>query len=348
MKDNFAKLGKGRFSLREIPRFGPILILILIALPIASSSSKFYLSILFSMFLYAGVSVAWNLIAGYGGQVSFGHAAFFGLGAYTSTLLFTKFGISPWIGILAGGFISCLFATMIGVPCFRLRGLFFALSTMAFGLAVETAVINLPKLTKGSIGLFILFKPGVKNLMFESAVAYAYVALAFLLLTVFITWLIERSKLGYQLVAVREDEEAAKMLGVPTTLVKQIVFNISVFLTSTAGVLFAQYYLFIDPTSVFTWLIVQKAMLFTIIGGMGTLWGPVVGTLLLMPLLEVIRLIFGEAVGFYLLLYGIILILGIIFMPMGIMGILASRFKRTKARPNMISSDSVQTVLEDR
>jgi branched-chain amino acid transport system permease protein len=308
-------------------KFGPFLTLILLALPLVFKGNDYYLAIIFTLFLYGGACVAWNLLAGYGGQVSFGHAAFFGLGAYTSTLLYRHFGISPWIGIFGGGFVCCLLATIIGLLCFRLRGLFFALATLAFGLAIETAVINLPKLTNGSIGLYILFKPSVKNLMFESGVTYAYVALGYMLLTVLVTWLIERSKIGYQLVAVREDEEAAKMVGVNTTVVKLIAFNISAFFTSTAGVLFAQNHLFIDPTSVFSWLIVQKMLLYTLIGGMGTLWGPVVGTLLMTPLLETIRLTFGEAVGFYLLLYGLILIVVVIFVPYGIMGILTSKLK---------------------
>lgn len=281
--------------------------------------SKFYLHILILIFLYAAASGGWNIIGGYAGQMSLGHAAFFGIGAYTSTLLFLHFGVTPWLGLWAGGLVSAFVAAIIGYACFRLRGDYFALATIAFAEVVRIVAIWWRDLTGGSMGILIPFKPGWAYMMFREKEVYYYLGLFLMAMVTLITYLIEKSRFGYYLRAIREDEDAAEALGVNAFKCKLKAVAISAFITGVCGVYYAQYVLFIEPEGVLALHLSIQLVLIAVIGGLGTVWGPVMGAFLVVPLSELLRGWLGGAMmGLNLFLYGIVLILVVTFMPNGL------------------------------
>ncbi len=292
-------------------------------------TTPYYVHVLIFVLLYIGLSSAWNLMGGFAGQLSLGHAGFFGIGAYTSTLLFLQFGLSPWIGMLVGVLLAAAAGAAIGYPCFRLKGPFFALATLAFGEVLRIVAIAWVDLTQGSNGLSIPFRPGLKNMMWQGKTAFFYVILVYALVAVGITWKIERSRLGCYLVALREDESAARMLGIDTTKYKLCATLISAALTAVGGVFYAQYIGFIEPYIVFDVNQSVQFALIGIIGGIGTVIGPVFGAFIMIPLTEVLRGLFGGAArGFHLVLYGLILIAVVMLIPQGLAQELRERYGR--------------------
>ena len=171
--------------------------------------NPFYQDLMIMVFFWATLALAWNLLGGFAGQISLGHAAFFGIGAYTSTILYLTFGISPWIGMIAGAGISVVVALALGYPCFRLTSHFFALATLAFGEVLRLLASYWRDLTNGGVGLLIPFDPGIANFIFEDKIVYAYIMLAMLFCILIITYLFSRSRFGYRLIALREDQDAA-------------------------------------------------------------------------------------------------------------------------------------------
>src|ERR1700726_2730772 len=258
-----------------------VLIVGLLALPLVVKSS-FAIDISIRVLLFSFIGTAWNLIGGYAKQLSLGHAAYFGLGAYTSTILQIRFGISPWIGILAGGVVAMLASLPIGALCFRLRGPYFGIATIATAQVLMLLFLKFRDFAWGAEGTTI---PNLGNsplmMQFDSKAAYYYLALALLAIGLVITWLIERSWIGYYLVAVGEDEDAAEAVGVDTTKIKRHIYLISAFLTELGGTFYIHYIYFIDPNTAFSFNVSVEAALVSIVGGIGTLWGPVVGTVLL-------------------------------------------------------------------
>lgn len=279
----------------------------------------FYSHILIMIFLHAAAAASWNLIGGYAGQLSLGHAAFYGIGAYTSTLLFVQWGISPWLGMLVGGGVAAVVAGLVSFPCFKLRGPFFTLATIAFGEVVRILAIYFRGLTRGAIGITIPFRPGIENLMFHGKMAYCYFALVIMLAIFLVSYAIEKSRLGYYLVALREDEDAAQALGVNTTLCKLIAMMFSAFFTAICGTFAAQYVLFIEPISEFS---IDRSVLFaliSIIGGIGTAAGPIIGSFILTPLQEFLRAwLGGQYQGLHIFIYGCILIAVVMLLPEGV------------------------------
>ncbi len=301
-------------------------------------TDKFYLHLLTMMLFYAAVSSAWNIVGGFAGQLSLGHAAFFGIGAYTSTLLFIDLGISPWIGMLIGAALATLVSGAIGYPSFRLRGPFFTLVTIAFAEVLRILTIYAHDLTKGSIGISVPFRPAVGNFIFRQFSAYAYVAVAFLAITVLVSLWIENSRLGYYLAALREDEDAAQALGIDTARYKLVAVLVSAFLTALAGTFYAQYIFYIEPFQTFSLDFSVLLAMMAIIGGVGTVWGPVAGAFLVTPLQEVLQAKLGGALqGLHLVIYGTVLILVVILLPQGIVPSLAGwgrrAFGQREARP---------------
>ncbi len=290
---------------------------------------KFYLHVLIMMLFYAAASSAWNIIGGFGGQLSLGHAAFFGIGAYTSTLLFIDFGISPWIGMLAGAGISMVIAAIIGYPAFRLRGPFFTLVTIAFAVVLRILAVSAQDITKGSIGLSVPFRPSPQNFIFRDLSTYAFVALGFMVIMILVSLWIERSRIGYYLAAIRENEEAAQALGVNTTRYKLIALLVSACFTSLAGTFYAQYIAYIEPYGIFALDFSVLLAMMAIIGGMGTVWGPVAGAFIVTPLGEFLRATLGgELQGLYLVIYGTVLILIVILLPSGVVPSIVERLNR--------------------
>ena len=270
---------------------------------------------------FACLGMAWNIIGGYAAQVSWCHSSFVAIGAYTSYILFNSFGISPWIGIFAGMAISALAALLIGGISFRLRGPFFTLSTIAFAEILRVWLLYKKELTQGANGLVITFKEqSFVNLMFRKDSAFYYILLVLLIVYIFITWLVENSRAVYSLRAIKVDEDAAESLGIRTSRVKMTAFVISAVMTSAIGTIYAFFLSYIDPASVSSMDMATKIGTMAIVGGAGTLYGPLLGALVLIPLSELANVLLGSS-GSGMLLYGATMIIVIIFRPGGIISL---------------------------
>ena len=288
--------------------------------------------ILFSVVL----SQAWNLLGGFAGQFSLGHAAFFGLAAYTSTLAFIWYGISPWLGMFAGAGLAVASSLLIGSLCFRLRGPFFSLITIAFGEALRLVFLNWGSLTGGPVGLLVpLMRDSPWDFQFQSRQPYYYVILCMALGVVYAAYRIRNSQLGLCFIAIREDEDAAESLGINAFRYKLIALAISVFFTALAGTFYAQYILYLHPDSVMSLNFSIEIALPAIVGGMGTIWGPIIGSILLTPLSELTRAILGGSyAGVYLIMHGAILVLIVLFMPNGVAHAITTRIHPAKNTRN--------------
>jgi branched-chain amino acid transport system permease protein len=304
------------------------LALMLVALPLVVSSA-FAVDIFIRVLLFAFIGVAWNLLGGYAKQLSLGHAAYFGLGAYTSTLLLIRFGVSPWIGILAGGVVATLASLPIGALCFRLRGPYFAIATIGTAQTLMLLFLKLRTFAWGAEGTTIPYHGNAPLMMqFDAKAAYYYLALAMLALALAITGWVERSRMGYYLVAVGEDQDAAEAIGVNVPRIKRDIYMVSAFLTGLAGTFYVQYIYFIDPATAFNFNVSVEAALVSIVGGIGTVWGPVVGTALLEPTSALVQSWLGGAHGgVQLTLYAVILIVVILWRPDGLLGALTQAYR---------------------
>lgn len=291
-------------------------------------SSDYYLDILIMILLWVSLAEAYNISGGYAGQFSLGHSAFMGLGAYTSTILFWKLGISPWIGMLPGAALAAVMALLLGGVCFRLRGPFLGLATLASTEVIHIIAVNWRSLTRGSEGIGIPFKPGFMNFIFEDKASYFYLAVILCGGTILITWLISRSRLGYYLIAVRENQEAARALGVNTTLMKMVALVISAVLTALGGTFYAQYILYIDPSSLISFDVSIQFPLIAVVGGVGTIFGPLIGAAIMVPLTQILRsTLSGTLSGLDLALYGLLLMLVVLFLPHGLIVEAQKRFQ---------------------
>jgi branched-chain amino acid transport system permease protein len=285
--------------------------------------NEFLTNLVIWIFFYASLGLSWNLIGGFAGQLSLGHAAFYGLGAYTSTLLFQNLGLSPWIGLIAGGVVAVLFALAIGLPCFRLRGPFFTLSTIAAAEVLRILAIYFQDFTGGSVGIQINVAPSFSHFVFGDRSSYLLVAWILMLVSFLVSLGIERSRLGYCLIALREDPDAAEALGIDTAGAKMRALMVSAFLSAVAGVFYAQMVHFIEPYSEFSLENSIQFAMIPMVGGMGTSIGPVIGSFVLTPLQELVRAwLGGRYLGLHWVVYGLALILVVIFMPRGIVGLL--------------------------
>src|SRR5215831_6349129 len=300
-----------------------IVIAVMLVLPLVIKNS-FAIDIFIRILLFSFIGVAWNLMGGYAKQLSLGHAAYFGLGAYTSTIMQIDFGISPWIGMIAGGIVAMLASLPIGWLCFRLRGPYFTIATIATAQALMLIFLKFRDLAWGAEGTTIP-NLGSSPLMmqFETKASYYYVVLGLLALGLFITYRIEQSWMGYYLVAIGEDEDAAEAIGVNAPRIKRDIYMLSAFLTALAGTFYVQYIYFIDPATAFSFNVSVEAALVSIVGGIGTLWGPVLGTVLLEPTSALLQSwLGGGRGGVQLTVYSLILIAVILYRPAGLIGVL--------------------------
>ena len=306
-----------------------ILIAIVLVLPLFVTS-RFAIDIFIRILLFAFIGVAWNLMGGYAKQLSLGHAAYFGLGAYTSTILEIRFGISPWIGMVAGGVVAMLASLPIGALCFRLRGPYFAIATIATAQVLMLLFLKFRDFAWGAEGTTIPnFGDAPLMMQFDEKSSYYYVALGLLALGLLITWWIERSWIGYYLVAIGEDEDAAEAVGVNALRIKRDIYMNSAFLTALAGTFYVQYIYFIDPATAFSFNISVEAALVSIVGGIGTLWGPVVGTVLLETTSALLQSWLGSSAGgIQLTVYSLILIAVILWRPSGLLGLFSDVYRR--------------------
>jgi branched-chain amino acid transport system permease protein len=299
------------------------------ALPLVVRNA-FALDICIRILLFAFIGTAWNLLGGYAKQLSLGHAAFFGLGAYTSTLLQIDFGISPWIGMAAGGVVGMLASLPIGWLCFRLRGPYFAIATIATAQVLMLIFLKFRDFAWGAEGTTI---PNLGHaplmMQFDGKAPYYYIVLGLLCAALAITAWVERSRIGYYLVAIGEDEDAAEAIGIDVPRVKRNIYMISSFLTALAGTFYTQYIYFIDPQTAFNFSVSIEAALVSIVGGIGTLWGPLIGTVLLETTSALLQSWLGNSIGgVQLTVYSLILMAVILWKPTGIMGYVSEIYQR--------------------
>ena len=300
-----------------------LLLVVIFGLPLVLRSPT-YLHILILLYLYAYLTTSWNLVGGFAGVLPLGHAAFFGIGAYTSTVLYLQYGISPWLGMVLGGIIASIVGLIIGLPTFKMRGAYFALATIAFGEGMRVMVENIDYLgpfnLNGPRGLQIPpLNVGLTNLMFTNKEPYYYIILIMLIGVLAVTYFVSRSKLGFYLNAGGEEPEAAMSLGVNVARCKLVAMAISTFLTALAGAFYAQLTLFIHPKSVISLDLSFEIAFIALIGGRGSIAGPVLGALLLRPVSDFSRIYFGATLpGLHLIIFGTVLILVMIYQPRGL------------------------------
>jgi branched-chain amino acid transport system permease protein len=300
-----------------------LVVLIAFGLPLVLRSPT-YLHIVILLYLYAYLTTSWNLVGGFAGVLPLGHAAFVGIGAYTSTVLSLQYGISPWLGMIIGGVLATIAGIIIGLPTFKMRGAYFALATIAFAEGFRVILENIDYLgpfnLNGPRGLEISpLNVGLTNFMFTTKEPYYYIILVMLAGVLALTYLISRSKLGYYLQAGGEEPEAAMSLGVNVARCKLIAMAMSSFLTALAGTFYAQFTLYIHPKSVISLDLSFEIAFIALIGGRGSIAGPILGALLLRPVSDFSRIYFGSTLpGLHLIIFGIVLILVMLYQPRGL------------------------------
>jgi branched-chain amino acid transport system permease protein len=334
-------------------------VVVLLALLPRFVESPYALHLMVLFFLSVIMGEAWNLIGGYGGQYSVGHAAYFGIGAYTVVILLQTYGVAPWWGLLPALALSVVVAAIVGSITFRLRGPYFVLASIAVAEIFRLAALNWKSLTNGAEGILLADVPplvvgGTVVTTFVSKVPYYYMGLALAVIVVLVTVWFQGSKVGYYLQAIREDQDAANSLGIPLTFYKNVALMISAVFTAWAGALYGLYVGFIDPATAVGLDISVQIVLTAIIGGIGTILGPVVGAALLVALSEALRsnaltdLLVGiglvsptSAIGRFLrdnlshahmLIYGILVALTILFMPDGVLGAVKAWTRKRHSR----------------
>lgn len=311
-----------------------VLVLVVLAIPLPLLLEQGQEAIAIRVLIFAMLGMSWNIMSGFGGMFSFGHAAYFGIGGYTSSILLVNLGISPWIGMVLGMGVAAVFGVIVGWLCFRykLRGTYFALATFAFAemlrIIVQSAEVlnasvgwNVP-LIQGSSWWLMQFPAGSPN--------YFWLGLGLMTACLIVTILFVRSKAGRFTVAIREDETAASSLGVPVLRYKLTAIALSGAIGAVAGVFYTQYYLFIDPELGFGAYRSIEAILIPVVGGIGTIWGPIVGSVLLAPLNDITAAILRNPppfleflqgrTGLDVMLYAVLIILVILFLPKGVFG----------------------------
>lgn len=323
-----------------------LLMVALVLLPLGLGERPFELRMLTVIFLYAVLGHGWNVLGGYAGQTSIGHGVFLGIGAYTSTLLVLKLGLSPWLGMLAGGTTAALVGVLIGIPCFRLKGHYFVIATL---VVAESAyqLFAAWEWIGGALGLQLPILPeGYASLQFHrNKAGYYYIALALLVAATGLVWWLQRSRFGFVLQAMRDDEEAVRSLGFSPVAYKLAAMAMSAGIVGTAGVFYAQYVLFIDPASVLALHLSVMMALIPILGGAGTVAGPIVGAAVLVPISEYSRVWFsGSGRNVDLLIYGLLIMLIAAYRPAGLVGMFGTRVRTGQgAREAGTQSEEAQT-----
>ena len=348
-------------GIAAIPVLAGIAVLAVLFLLPKFVQSTYALHMMILIFISIIMGSGWNLLGGYTGQYSVGHAAYFGAGTYTTMILLQYYHLAPWYGVWAGVIMAVIVALVIGSICFRLRGPYFVLASIAVAEIFRVSALNLKDLTNGAEGILITEVPPLKFgstviTDFMSKVPFYYTGLVIVLVVILVTWKVQNSKLGYYFQAIREDQDAAHSLGINLTVYKNIALSLSAIFTSLAGSLYGLYIGFIDPGTVVGLDLSVQIVMTVIIGGIGTIFGPVIGALVLVPFSEALRsnmiaqaLIDSGLVrqdsGFgvflkeqlshaHVLIYGILLVVVIMYMPDGVMGFikkLAAKRRKVEA-----------------
>jgi branched-chain amino acid transport system permease protein len=287
------------------------------------TSNAFFQHLMIMVLFWTLLGASWNLLGGFAGQVSFGHAAFLGIGAYTTMLFYLSLQLSPWLGMLAGGVFAALFALPIGLICFRLRGPYFSLATLAVAEIVRLVALNWEQLTAGPVGLLITTLPQVSiaghAINWESKIPFCYLAAALTLFAMGLTYAVSRSRLGAYLTAVREDIDSAEAIVIALVL--------SAFVVGLAGSFYALYFRYIDPDAVFAISLSVEMVFIAVVGGLATTAGPIVGAVVLVTISEIFRDRFAAG---HLIFYGLFMMLVIRYLPEGIWGRLRLLLRLTR------------------
>jgi len=315
-----------RIRTRQIP-FGWVVIGVFVIVMIILAfviKNPYYMNILILIFLMGYLATAWGLV-GQTGQLSFGHVVFLGLAAYTSTILYEQFGVTPWLGGLAGGGIAVAAGAVIGYPTLRLRGVYFALATLAFAYILQIFVMNTfelgPLWIGATPGIHITLAPGGHApgiFQFGNKIYYYFIALGMLMGILALNFYLNRSRMGYYWAAIRNDPDAAEALGIHVAQYRIRAFLLSCFLTGLGGVFYAQYFLTVDPRRILDLGFSLEIALTGIVGGWQSIFGPFLGALVLTPIGELIRARMYTLPGLHLVIYGIILVVFILFLPQGL------------------------------
>ena len=300
-------------SRRQLVLLG-IALITLFLFPVTSPGS-YYLHLLILIFMYGTMASSWNIIGGYAGYISFGHVVFFGVGAYTTAILQREFGLSPFVTAPLAGILASMVAASIGYPSLKTRGAYFAIVTLALCFVGQLITTNL-EFTGGGVGISLDLVPWDVDVM---KVPFYYGMLLALCATIFISYRIKNSKFGLGLIAIREDEEKAEAVGINTTQYKLLAFVASAFFVGVVGGLYSYYMSYIDPPTVFSALLSINVLIMAIFGGRGTIWGPVIGAIILMLLSE--YLLYNISSQVHLIVYGLLLITVVLFLPDGIMSL---------------------------
>jgi len=304
---------------------GAAALLALLAAPLAINSPFVY-HLAVQVCIFGALATAWNIVGGYAGQLSLGHAVFYAIGSYAATMLVIHFGLSPWIGMFGGAIVAVVASLVIAYPTLRLRGPFFALATIAFLEVCRLLVVHFEGLTGGSAGLNVPLNIGLQWMIFREKWAYLAIAFGFLVVTLWISWLIRYSRFGFYLIAVREREDAARAVGINAVKVKIAAAVISAALTSILGSFHAMYLTFIEPSAAFSLELSIQIAMFALIGGLGTVAGPLLGTILVLPAAELSRgWLSALGNGTHGFVYGVVLVLVVLFFPRGLVGHLGGR-----------------------
>ncbi len=311
-----------------------VVVLLLLLLPVLLPGPV-PLHIMIMTFNFALLGVGWNIMGGYAGMFSFGQTAFFGIGAYASSWLLTAHGVNPWLGLLVGGVLAAATAAVIGWPCSNLRGHYFAIASIAFAEIVRIHFNNW-KLVGAAEGLTIpMAAPGLLNFQFHGSKApYYYIALAFLAVGLLVSRWVATSRAGFYFRAIKESHELAMVLGISFVRYRLLATMLAAFLSAAAGTFYAQYILYLDPESVIILPISVQVVLVSMLGGAGTILGPVVGAAILVPISEITRVQLGHrGTGVDMIVYGALIWLISVYQPKGVWGFLASLGQRRAPAP---------------
>jgi len=291
------------------------ILLLILTLPLWLPHYPLHLACMVGIFVILSVSL--NIVVGFAGQISLGHAAFFAVGAYTSTLLAVKFGIPFWLGIFAAGVVSLGFGIVLGIPTLRVRDIYLSVVTICFGLIVQLALVNLESITGGARGIYGIPRPAILGFSFSTPQSYYYLILLFALFSIFSSLRMLRSRYGRALLSIRENELAAETVGIRSTYYKILAFAISSFYAGLAGSLYAHYITYINPDA-FTFGTSIDVLVMIVIGGLGNTWGAVIGAIVISLLPEYLRFM----QQYYRAVFGIGLIFIMVFMRSGIISTL--------------------------
>lgn len=296
-------------------------------------SINFWLDLLILTCIWAGVAGAWNLLAGFAGQFSLGHAAFFGIGAYAPPLVAQTLGVPALVGIVAGAALAAALSLLIAGVSLRTRGPFFTLITIAFAEVVRILAVYFKGVTKGSEGLMIELEPGFANFYYLGKWPYLVLAAIYAAGVIYLCAHIRRNRLGFRLLAVREDEDAARSLGVPVFMARANAAMISAALAAMGGSIFGLYTKFVDPDSTLSFFLSVQPALISIVGGLGLTTGPLLGAALVVPIEHLLRSWFGGVLfGLHGLIFGLALIAILLILPEGVAGGLRKWFRRKPVR----------------